>query len=162
MLLITGTIHLPPARLAEALAAMPAMRAMIEASPAKPGCRECRDAEEILDPGPTHINGLWGRPARRQRQYDIGSGWRHRFGYGFDYRIRRPRVSSAHAKRLVTRARGQLVAGRVPRRYMRAVIKLDDKVNAAVVIKEHEINDFAIKAVARPHAFAPLLAPFRL
>lgn len=54
MLLITGTIHLPPARPADA---RPAMRAMIAASRAEPGCLRYSYAEDVLEPGLIRVNG---------------------------------------------------------------------------------------------------------
>ncbi len=66
MLLITGTIRLPPARLA---AARPAMQAMIEASRAEPGCLEYSYAEDVLVPGLMHINELWDSRAHLQAHF---------------------------------------------------------------------------------------------
>lgn len=56
MLLITGTIRLPPDRLAEAL---PAMRAMIAASRAETGCITYSYAEDVLEAGLMRITELW-------------------------------------------------------------------------------------------------------
>nr|WP_310522157.1 putative quinol monooxygenase [Polymorphobacter sp.] len=66
MLLITGTIRLPPARLT---AARPAMQAMIEASRAEPGCLEYSYAEDVLVPGLMHINELWDSRAHLQAHF---------------------------------------------------------------------------------------------
>ncbi len=56
MLLITGTIRLPPSRLAEA---RPVMRAMIETSRAEAGCLHYSYAEDVLDPGLIRVNEAW-------------------------------------------------------------------------------------------------------
>lgn len=78
MLLITGTIRLPPARLADAL---PAMRAMIEASRAESGCMEYSYAEDVLVPGLMHINELWDTRAHLQAHFrsDHIAAWRARW-----------------------------------------------------------------------------------
>ena len=56
MILIHGTIRLPPGTLDKAHGAM---RAMIEASRAEPGCRHYSYSEDVLDPGLIHVNELW-------------------------------------------------------------------------------------------------------
>jgi quinol monooxygenase YgiN len=56
VLLITGTVRLPPERLSEA---RPAMRAMIEASRAEEGCVDYSYAEDVLDPGSIRVTELW-------------------------------------------------------------------------------------------------------
>lgn len=56
MLLIVGTIRLPPEHLD---AARPVMRRMIEASRAEPGCLDYGYAEDVLDPGLIHVHELW-------------------------------------------------------------------------------------------------------
>jgi quinol monooxygenase YgiN len=56
VLLITGTVRLPPERLPEA---RPAMRAMIEASRAEEGCLDYSYAEDVLDPGLIRVTELW-------------------------------------------------------------------------------------------------------
>lgn len=66
MLLITGTIRLPPGALARA---RPAMRAMIEASRAEAGCLAYSYAEDVLDPGLMHITELWDNRARLQAHF---------------------------------------------------------------------------------------------
>ncbi|PZN94529.1 MAG: antibiotic biosynthesis monooxygenase [Alphaproteobacteria bacterium] len=75
MLLIVGTIRLPPPRLADA---RPAMRAMIEASRAEPGCLHYSYAEDVLDPGLMHINELWDSRAHLQAHFrsDHIAAWR--------------------------------------------------------------------------------------
>jgi len=56
MLLIIGTIRVPPARLTEVRAAM---AAMIAASCAEQGCLDYHYAEDVLTPGLIHVNELW-------------------------------------------------------------------------------------------------------
>ena len=75
MLLITGTIRLPPHRLADA---RPAMAAMIEASRAEPGCMEYSYAEDLLDAGLMHINERWDTRAHLQAHFrsDHIAAWR--------------------------------------------------------------------------------------
>lgn len=75
MLLITGTIRLPPARLHDA---RPAMRVMIEKSRAEAGCLEYSYAEDVLDPGLMHINELWDTRAHLQAHFrsDHIANWR--------------------------------------------------------------------------------------
>jgi quinol monooxygenase YgiN len=66
VLLITGTIRLPPGALARA---RPAMRAMVEASRAEPGCLDYSYAEDVLDPGLMHITELWDTRAHLQAHF---------------------------------------------------------------------------------------------
>ena len=75
MLLITGTIRLPPSRLADA---RPAMRVMIETSRAEPGCLHYSYAEDVLDAGLMHINELWDSRAHLQAHFrsDHIAAWR--------------------------------------------------------------------------------------
>jgi quinol monooxygenase YgiN len=79
MLLITGTIRLPAARLSDA---RPAMRAMITASRAERGCLEYSYAEDILEPGLMHINELWDTRAHLQAHFrsDHIAAWRAHWG----------------------------------------------------------------------------------
>ena len=56
MLLIVGTVRLPPEKLAEA---RPVMARMISASRAEPGCLEYTYAEDVLDPGLIHVMESW-------------------------------------------------------------------------------------------------------
>jgi quinol monooxygenase YgiN len=56
MLLIAGTVRLPPEKLAEARIAA---KRMIEASRAEDGCERYAFAEDVLDPGLIHISELW-------------------------------------------------------------------------------------------------------
>lgn len=56
MLLIVGTVKLPPENLA---LARPAMQAMVQASRAEQGCLEYGYAEDVLVPGLIHVKELW-------------------------------------------------------------------------------------------------------
>ncbi|RJT39014.1 antibiotic biosynthesis monooxygenase [Mesorhizobium waimense] len=56
MLLIIGTVRLPPDKLAEA---RPAMQRMISASRAEPGCIEYSYAQDVLDAGLIHVSEVW-------------------------------------------------------------------------------------------------------
>ena len=56
MLLIIGTVRLPPAKLAEA---KPVMERMISASRAEPGCIEYSYAQDVLDAGLIHVKEVW-------------------------------------------------------------------------------------------------------
>ncbi|PRD43428.1 antibiotic biosynthesis monooxygenase [Phyllobacterium phragmitis] len=56
MLLITGTVRLPPENLADA---REAMQNMILASRAEDGCVDYRYAEDILQPGLIHVKEMW-------------------------------------------------------------------------------------------------------
>ena len=56
MLLIVGTVRLPPEKISDA---RPVMRAMVENSRAEDGCIEYCYAEDILDPGLIHVKEIW-------------------------------------------------------------------------------------------------------
>ncbi|MDF5726558.1 MAG: putative quinol monooxygenase [Rhizonema sp. PD38] len=56
MLLIIGTIRLPPNRLSDAISAM---EVMITTSRAEPGCIEYSYAEDVLVHGLIHIKEAW-------------------------------------------------------------------------------------------------------
>lgn len=56
MLLIVGTIRIPPGSLDNA---RPAMTAMVNASRAEPGCVHYSYAEDVLEPGLIHVKELW-------------------------------------------------------------------------------------------------------
>ena len=62
MLLIVGTIRLPPERLD---AARPVMRRMVEQSRAEDGCEDYAYAEDVLDPGLIHVTELWRDQAQK-------------------------------------------------------------------------------------------------
>ena len=56
MLLIVGTIRLPPDRISDA---RPFMKRMVEATRAELGCHDYCYAEDVLDPGLVHVKELW-------------------------------------------------------------------------------------------------------
>ncbi len=56
MLLIVGTVRLPPENLADARAAM---AAIVTASRAEDGCLDYAYADDVLDPGLIHIRERW-------------------------------------------------------------------------------------------------------
>ncbi|MGH8227139.1 MAG: putative quinol monooxygenase [Steroidobacteraceae bacterium] len=61
MLMIVGTIRLPPENLERA---RPVMRRMIEASRTEGGCRVYSYAEDVLEPGLIRVIEIWAdRPA---------------------------------------------------------------------------------------------------
>ena len=66
MLLIVGTVRLPPDKLD---AARPVMRRMVEASRAEPGCLDYGYAEDVLDPGLIHVKELWTDQAALDRHF---------------------------------------------------------------------------------------------
>lgn len=66
MLLVVGTVRLPPRNID---AARPAMRRMIEASRAEPGCLDYAYAEDVLDPGLIHVRELWTDQAALDRHF---------------------------------------------------------------------------------------------
>lgn len=67
MLLIVGTVRLPPDNLA---AARPAMRRMVEASRAEAGCLLYAYAEDLFDPGLIHVRELWEDQAALYRHFE--------------------------------------------------------------------------------------------
>ena len=75
MLLIVGTVRLPPEKLTEA---RPAMRAMVESSRAEDGCVEYGYAEDVLDPGLIHVKEIWRDQAALDRHFasDHIAEWR--------------------------------------------------------------------------------------
>jgi quinol monooxygenase YgiN len=56
MLLIVGTVRLPPEKLADS---RPAMERMILASRVERGCVEYGYAADVLDPGLIHVKEMW-------------------------------------------------------------------------------------------------------
>jgi quinol monooxygenase YgiN len=56
MLLIVGTVRLPPENLSKA---RPIMEAMVTSSRAEDGCEEYCYAEDVLEPGLIHIKEMW-------------------------------------------------------------------------------------------------------
>jgi quinol monooxygenase YgiN len=67
MLLIVGTVRLPPENLA---AARPAMRRMVEASRAEEGCLLYVYAEDLFDPGLIHVKEMWTDQAALYRHFE--------------------------------------------------------------------------------------------
>ena len=66
MLLIVGTIRLPPEKLQDA---RPFMRAMVENSRAEDGCLEYGYAEDVLDSGLIHVKEIWRDQAALDRHF---------------------------------------------------------------------------------------------
>lgn len=60
MLLIVGTVRLPPENLERA---KPAMRAMVDASRAEAGCLEYGYAHDVFVPGLIHVKEQWSDQA---------------------------------------------------------------------------------------------------
>lgn len=56
MLLIVGTIRLPPEKLLDAI---PAMKAMVDSSRAEEGCLEYGYAADLFDTGLIHVKEVW-------------------------------------------------------------------------------------------------------
>jgi len=56
MLVIVGTVRLPPEKLEQA---RPAMASMIAASRTEPGCIEYSYAQDVLDAGLIHVTEIW-------------------------------------------------------------------------------------------------------
>jgi quinol monooxygenase YgiN len=56
MLLIVGTVRLPPQKLPSARSVM---RRMIESSRAEDGCEEYSYAEDVLEAGLIHVKEMW-------------------------------------------------------------------------------------------------------
>lgn len=75
MLLIVGTVRLPPENLS---AARPAMKSMVDASRAETGCIDYGYAEDVLDPGLIHVRELWSDQAALNRHFvsDHIAEWR--------------------------------------------------------------------------------------
>jgi quinol monooxygenase YgiN len=75
MLLIVGTVRLPPDRLAQA---RPVMAEMVEASRAEVGCLEYCYAEDVLSPGLIHVKEMWRDQASLDAHFasDHIAAWR--------------------------------------------------------------------------------------
>ena len=56
MIIVMGTVRLPPENLAQA---KPAMRAMVDASLAEAGCLHYAYAEDVFEPGLIHVSEQW-------------------------------------------------------------------------------------------------------
>ena len=66
MILVIGTIRLPPESLP---AARPAMQRMIEASRGEDGCEEYSYAEDVLEPGLVRVMERWRDRAALDRHF---------------------------------------------------------------------------------------------
>lgn len=66
MLLIVGTIRLPPKNLG---LARPVMAAMVQSSRAEDGCLEYWYSEDVLQPGLLHVKELWRDQAALDRHF---------------------------------------------------------------------------------------------
>ncbi|MCB8875037.1 putative quinol monooxygenase [Acidisoma silvae] len=66
MLLIIGTIRLPPEKRAEA---RPVMRRMVERSLAEDGCEAYAYAEDVLQPGLIRVTEIWRDQASLDRHF---------------------------------------------------------------------------------------------
>lgn len=66
MLLIVGTIRLPPENLDTA---RPVMKRMVEASLGEDGCLEYSYAEDVLDAGLIHVKEMWRDQASLDRHF---------------------------------------------------------------------------------------------
>src|SRR5262244_4253636 len=75
MLLIVGTVRLPPQNLETA---RPVMARMVRASRAEDGCERYAYAEDVLDPGLIHVTELWRDQAALDRHMASRhvAGWR--------------------------------------------------------------------------------------
>ena len=75
MLLIIGTVRLPPGTLEQA---RPAMQRMISASRAEPGCLEYSYAQDVLDPGLIHVCEIWSDRGALEAHFKSGhiAEWR--------------------------------------------------------------------------------------
>jgi len=75
MILVTGTIRLPPEKLD---AARPVMARMVEASRAEAGCEEYFYAEDVLEPGLIHVKERWRDQASLNQHFATGhiATWR--------------------------------------------------------------------------------------
>jgi quinol monooxygenase YgiN len=67
MLLIVGTIRLPPGNLE---AARPVMKRMVEGSCAEDGCLEYSYAEGVLDSGLIHVKEMWRDQPSLDRHFE--------------------------------------------------------------------------------------------
>lgn len=66
MMLIVGTVRLPPENLTSA---KPAMSKMVQASRIEDGCFEYSYAEDLLEPGLVHVKELWRDRAALDRHF---------------------------------------------------------------------------------------------
>jgi quinol monooxygenase YgiN len=75
MLLIVGTVRLPPERIEQA---RPVMARMISASRADDGCREYAYAEDVVERGLIQVKELWRDQAALDRHFasEHNAAWR--------------------------------------------------------------------------------------
>ena len=75
MIIVLGTVRLPPERLQ---AARPHMRAMVEGSRAEAGCLQYAYAEDVLESGLIHVSERWRDQAALElhRQTPHMAAWR--------------------------------------------------------------------------------------
>jgi quinol monooxygenase YgiN len=75
VILVVGTVRLPPEKLAEA---RPVMARMIAASRAENGCIDYAYAEDVLDPGLIRVTELWRDRDTLERHFqtDHIAAWR--------------------------------------------------------------------------------------
>jgi len=75
MLLVIGTVRLPPGNLEQARSAM---RSMVSASRAEDGCVEYAYAEDVLEPGVIHVKELWRDQAALDQHFKSAhiAAWR--------------------------------------------------------------------------------------
>lgn len=78
MLIIAGTVRVPPARVAWAKSAM---ADMIAASRAEPGCHAYAYAEDVLEPGLIHVHEIWESRAALTAHFQTPhiAAWRGRW-----------------------------------------------------------------------------------
>ena len=78
MLLIVGTVRLPPEKLH---AARPIMEEMIKASRAEVGCLAYSYSQDMLEPGLIHVNEAWQDRATLETHFasDHLAAWRARW-----------------------------------------------------------------------------------
>ena len=98
MLLIVGTIRIPPGNLA---GARQAMSKMVSASRAEDGCLEYSYGEDVLDQGLVHVKELWRDQAALDRHFasEHLAAWRAgwpKLGIG-DRNLRVYKVSQSRA-----------------------------------------------------------------
>lgn len=66
MLLVVGTVRLPPENIQDA---RPIMARMVAASRAEDGCAEYSYAQDVIDPGLIHVKELWRDQAALDRHF---------------------------------------------------------------------------------------------
>lgn len=98
MIIIEGTVRVPPERLE---AARPAMEAMIRASRAEPGCIDYAYSVDVLDPGLVRVTERWESRAVLEAHFATPhmAAWRAEFD-GFGITGRSLRLYEAEAEAL--------------------------------------------------------------